>query len=125
VFAGNDVSAADAPHAPIVSELGVSRGRILPALYITAAGLQAYDGWSTVTGLRRGATEANAGIAGLASHPGAIWAFKAGAAIVSVSAAEVLWRRHRRAEAIATMVAVNSIMVAVALNNASVIRRLR
>jgi hypothetical protein len=44
---------------------------------------------------------------------------------VSVSAAEVLWRRHRRAEAIATMVAVNSIMAAVALNNASVIRRLR
>lgn len=102
-----------------------SRGAALPILYGALAGLQAYDGWSTVSGVRRGAVESNRAMAGAATSPGAMWALKVGATSASVYAAERLWRRHRRIEAVATMVAVNGMMVAVAARNASVMRQLK
>ena len=102
-----------------------SRGAALPILYGALAGLQAYDGWSTVSGVRRGATEANPALAGVAGNPGAMWALKVGATSASVYAAERMWRRHRRVEAVATMVAVNSMMIAVAAHNASIVRQLQ
>jgi hypothetical protein len=58
----------------------------------------------------------------LASHPGALWVAKGGAAFLSIYTAERLWRRHHRGEAIAVMVISNGIMAAVAASNASVIR---
>ena len=103
----------------------VSRGAALPILYGTLAGLQAYDGWSTVTGVRRGAVESNRVMAGAATNPGAMWALKVGATSASVYAAERLWRRNRRVEAVVSMIAVNGMMVAVAAHNASVIRQLQ
>src|SRR5437667_5340415 len=52
--------AADVDWAlPAVHIGSASRGAVLPALYISLAGLQAYDAYSTVTGVRRGAVEAN------------------------------------------------------------------
>src|SRR5947209_7771364 len=36
----------------------------------------------------------------LASHPGALWAAKGGAAFLSIYTAERLWRQHHRGEAI-------------------------
>jgi len=122
-----DATAAVEPNATFVrkpAQPAVSRGAALPILYGALAGLQAYDGWSTVTAVRRGAVEANPAMAGAASNPGAMWAVKIGATGASVYAAETLWRRHRRVEAIATMVAVNGMMVAVAARNASVMRPL-
>lgn len=103
----------------------VSRGAALPILYGVLAGLQAYDGWSTVSGVRRGAVESNRAIAGAATSSGAMWALKVGATSASVYAAERLWRGHRRVEAVATMVAVNGMMVAVAAHNASIMRQLK
>jgi len=105
-------------------ELRISRGASLPVLYGTLAAFQAYDGWSTVRAVRLGATEANPAVAGIASHAPAMWAVKAGATMVSIYAAERLWRRHRRTEAIITMVAVNSAMAMVAAHNASVLKGL-
>jgi hypothetical protein len=106
-------------------ELGPSRGATLPVLYGIMGGLQAYDGWSTVKAVRLGATEANPAVAGIASHAGAMWAVKAGATAASIYAAERLWRRNRRTQAIITMVAVNSAMAMVAAHNASVLRGLK
>jgi hypothetical protein len=107
------------------AELVLSRGTALPVLYGILGGLQAYDGWSTVKAVRMGATEANPAIAGVASNAGAMWAVKAGATMASIYAAERLWRRHRRTEAIITMVAVNGAMAMVAAHNASVLRGLK
>ncbi len=107
------------------SEPSVARGAALPVLYGLLAGLQAYDGWSTVSAVNRGALEGNPAIANVAANPGAMWALKVGATSASIYAAETLWRRHRRAGAIATMVAVNGIMIGVATRNASVMQRLK
>jgi hypothetical protein len=120
----------DAENDPVSSSIAstpgpVTRGSVLPVLYGTLAGLQAYDGWSTVTGVRRDAQEANRAMAPVASNPVAMWAVKAGATMASIYAAESLWRRHRRIEAVATMVAVNSLMATIALHNGSVVRGLR
>jgi hypothetical protein len=98
------------------------RGPALPSLYVSLIGLQAYDGYSTSRGLKQGAVESNSFMSGLASHPGALWAAKGGAAFVSIYTAERLWRQHRRGQAIALMVVSNSIMAAVAASNASVLR---
>ena len=117
------IDATLARRAP--AEPPVSRGAALPILYGTLAGLQAYDGWSTATAVRRGAVETNPVMARVASNPGAMWAVKVGATTASIYAAERLWRRHRRVEAIATMVAVNGMMVAVVARNASSMRQLK
>ena|SRR5712692_8018097 len=115
--AGPSIVISAAPYA--------SRGPILPVLYGTLAGLQAYDGWSTVRATTHGASEANPFMAGVAGNSGAMWAVKAGSTMASIYAAESLWRRHRRAEAILVMVAVNGAMATVAVRNASVIRGLK
>jgi hypothetical protein len=107
------------------AELHTSRPAVLPVMYVTLGALQAYDGWSTVHAVNLGATESNPALAGVASNSGAMWAVKAGATVASIYAAERLWRRHRRTEAIITMVAVNSVMAMVAVHNASVVRGLR
>ena len=107
------------------AERPMTRGAALPVLYGVLAGLQAYDGWSTVSAVNRGAVEANPAMAGVATNPGAMWALKVGATSASIFAAETLWRRHRRVEAIATMVAVNGMMAVVATRNASVMQGLK
>jgi hypothetical protein len=118
-------AASDVAFPQTVTEHPISRGAALPVLYGMLAGLQAYDGWSTVSAVNRGAVEANPAIAGAAANPGAMWALKVGATSASIFAAETLWRRHRRVEAIATMIAVNGMMVVVAARNASVMQRLK
>lgn len=134
VLVAASASAADADAPPLqpsvtfastAAERPVSRGIALPVLYGVFAGLQAYDGWSTVSGVRRGAVESNGVIAGAAKDPAAIWALKIGATSASIYAAERMWRRHQRVQAVATMVAVNGMMVAVAARNASAMRQLK
>ncbi len=65
-----------------------------------------------------GATESNGVLRGLAGNAAALWSIKAGAAFVSVYAAEKLWRRQRRGQAIAVMIVSNGVLAAVAMNNA-------
>jgi hypothetical protein len=98
------------------------RGSVLPSLYASLIGLQAYDGYSTNHGLKNGASESNAILALLTKHPAAVWAVKGGAAFASIYAAEHLWRTHRRGQAIAVMAVSTGIMAAVAANNAAIIR---
>ena len=81
-----------------------SRGALLPALYISLASLNAYDAFSTKTGLSRGAVEANTAMSGIARNSAALWAVKSVATASSVLMAEHLWKAHHRGQAIAMMV---------------------
>jgi len=99
-----------------------TRPSALPAMYVSLAGLQAYDGYSTIRGVRNGATEANPLVGGLASQPAAFWTVKALSTVTTIYFAEQLWRQHKRGQAIMTMVVANAAMGAVAAHNMSVIR---
>ena len=101
------------------------RGSILPALYASLAGLQAFDAYSTTVGLKGGAAEGNAVMTGIVGNTPALWAVKGGAAFASIYAAERLWKEHRRAQAIGVMIASNAVMAVVAVHNAAVVRQLR
>jgi hypothetical protein len=130
VLIGKTIAGSVAAKGPVQRDfsqraLRGSRGPALPALYGMLAGLNAYDGWSTVKAVRLGAIEGNPAVAGIASNAPAMWAVKTGATLASVYAAERLWRRNRKKEAIITMVAVNGVMAMVAARNASVLRGMK
>jgi len=105
--------------------INYSRGAVLPTLYVSLAGLQAYDVYATTTGLRRGAVEANGVMKNVAGNPAAMWAVKAGVTTATIVIAEQLWKQHRRTAAIVTMIASNGLMAVVAARNASVLRAQR
>jgi hypothetical protein len=106
--------------APPVS-IRPTRGAVLPSLYVSLAGLNAYDAYATTAGLARGAAEANPLLRGVAGSPAALWAVKGGVTASSIVVAERLWRRNRKAAAIAVMAVSNGIMAAVAARNARVL----
>lgn len=116
---------AGADWQPTVRVSPATRGRVLPVLYVSLLGLQAYDGFSTSRGLEDGAIESNPLMGSLVRHPVALWAAKGGAAFVSIYVAERLWRQHRRGQAIALMIVSNGLMTAVATSNRSVLRARR
>jgi len=98
------------------------RPAALPALYVSLAALQIFDGVSTARGLALGAREANPLMAGASDHPIAFWATKAAATAVPMVLAERMWKRHR-AGAIIVMALANGVVAAVAANNARVLAR--
>jgi len=124
-FAADDVkSEPRAEGAPRI-EINIPRATrpsALPAMYVSLAGLQAYDGYSTIRGVRDGATEANPLVGGLASQPAAFWTVKALSTVTTIYFAEQLWRQHKRGQAIMTMVVANAVMGGVAAHNMSVVR---
>ena len=99
-----------------------TRPSALPAMYVSLAGLQSYDGYSTLRGVRAGATEANPLVGGLAGQPAAFWTVKALSTVTTIYFAEQLWRQHKPGQAIVTMVAANVVMGAVAAHNNAVLR---
>jgi hypothetical protein len=99
------------------------RGPVLPSLYAGLISLQVYDGYSTNRGLKNGASESNAVLGMVATHPAAVWAVKGGIASASILVAERLWRANHRGQAIALMAVSNGVMAAVAANNAAILRR--
>jgi Domain of unknown function (DUF5658) len=100
------------------------RPAVLPMLYVSLAGLQAYDAYSTTMGLSLGARELNPLMRGVAGNTTALWTVKTASTAASIWAAERLWRRNRTA-AVLAMVAVNSVMATVAARNAATLQRLR
>jgi hypothetical protein len=108
------------PAPPVPPAL--TRPAILPPLYVGFAALQVFDGYTTTHGVGIGVTEANPFFEPFAGHPMAVWAMKAGVTAGAIAAAEQLWRRRRRSQAIAVMVVSNAVMGLVATHNASVTR---
>jgi hypothetical protein len=94
-----------------------TRGTLLPSLYVSLAGLNAYDAYSTLKGVARGASESNGVIGGAAGSSTAMWAIKGGVTAGSIVLSERLWRSGRRAQAIGMMVASNAVMAAVGAHN--------
>jgi hypothetical protein len=109
------------PTAPSV--VAARRGALLPTLYVSLAGLNAVDAYTTTKGLSMGATEANPLLKTIAGNQAAFWALKGGVTAGSIVVAERLWRKHRRVEAIAVMVISNGMMAAVAARNVGVLRQ--
>lgn len=104
----------------LINAMPANRPRALPFLYVSLAALQAFDGYSTITGTARGAREMNPLVGAISGNAPAIWMLKGGVALASIYAAEKQWKNHHRARAVAIMVISNGIMTGVALRNASV-----
>jgi hypothetical protein len=121
---GPDEPAAGASVAlPVgtVAALPAPRPALLPTLYLTLAGLQVFDIASTSRALRSGGAEANPIMTDVVGSPAAMIGVKAAATATAILAAEHL-RKHNRAAAIATMVAVNSAFAMVVSHNYAVAR---
>jgi hypothetical protein len=97
----------------------------LLALYGTSALLQGYDAYSTLTVLKGGGVEANPVMQSLTKSPAAFIGLKAGMTVLSIMAAEKMWKNHNRVGAMVTMIVSNGLMAAVAANNAKVLSRVR
>jgi Domain of unknown function (DUF5658) len=119
--AKSDPKDAGAPRIQITSP-EPTRPTALPAMYVSLAGLQAYDGFATLHGVRAGATETNPLVGGLAQQPAAFWTVKALSTVTTIYFAEQLWRQNKRKQAIITMVVANAVMGAVAARNMSVLK---
>ena len=113
--------------APIAGQrwTPVQRPSILPALYVGSAVLQAFDAYSTLSGLKAGASEANPLMKSATSSPVAFIGIKATVTVASIMAAERMWRGHNRIGAIEVMAATNGMMAMVAAHNASVLSTIR
>lgn len=103
----------------------VSRGSILPSLYVSLAALNVYDAVSTKQGLAHGAMESNPGMSGIVGSSTALWTAKAVTTASTILLSEHLWKTHHKVGAIAVMVISNGLMSAVAAHNASVVNSLR
>jgi hypothetical protein len=113
------------PITPTLKAAAPTRGRVLPILYVNYVALQAYDGYTTIHGVRRGAREANPMMSSLAGTPAAVWAVKGGVTAASIFLAERMWKEHRRGRAITTMIISTALMGAIAANNSAVLRAQR
>lgn len=102
----------------------IQRPAALPALYATLAGLQMYDGYSTMQGRSAGAREANPMMNWMTASPARFWTVKAATTAASIAIAERLWKRNK-VGAIVTMAVANTVSAAVAAHNASVLRQIR
>ncbi len=97
------------------------RGTLLPSLYVSLAGLNAFDAYTTTVGVAKGATEANPLMRGVAGKPAAMWAVKGCVTAASIYMAERLWKKNRKVEAITVMAITNGMMAVVAARNAAVV----
>ena len=122
VLAADDTKDDRPPHLKI-DVPAETRPKMLPALYGGLAGLQMYDGYSTLSGLGQSvARESNPLVGSLASQPAALWTLKAVSTMTSIYFAEQLWRQHHRTQAVVMMILANGMMGAVAAHNASVLK---
>jgi len=119
------VAAQPAPLSRPLTAVRRDRSLLMPSLYVSLSALQAYDVYSTLTGIKHGATESNPLMQDVVGSPAAFIALKAGVTSVSIYAAERMWRQNRKKTAIVMMVASNGLMAYVAAHNASVLRSVR
>jgi hypothetical protein len=101
------------------------RPLMLPVLYVNSGFLQGYDVYSTLTVLKHGGTEANPLMKEITRSPVVFIGLKAGVTMMSIIAAERMWKDDNRLGAVLMMVASNGFMAIVAVNNAAVLQRVR
>jgi hypothetical protein len=99
----------------------VSRGAILPSLYVSLAALNAYDAISTRSGLSHGAVEGNPAMQGIVGNSASLLAVKVVATAGTILISERLWKNNHKGQAIAVMLLSNGMMSLVAAHNASVL----
>src|SRR4249920_2117531 len=99
---------------------GIKRPAVLAGLYVSLAGLQAYDAMSTARGLKQGAGEVNPLMQGAASNSAVFWSIKAATTALPMVLAEKMWKRNK-VGAVVMMAVANSVAVTVAANNARVL----
>ena len=110
---------------PVTFERPANRSStLLFSLYASTAAMQALDVHSTVTGLNRGAIEANPLMRGVARNKTAFVAMKAGLAASTILATRNM-AKHNKVAAIATLVAINSAYAMVLHHNYRVARNQR
>jgi len=119
--AAADVDDSPTPALPVAEAIVKPRPQIVPSLYVSLAVLQAFDGYSTLRGVRNGAREANPILGQAAGRPIAIWTLKAASTVTTIYCVERLWRTHRRGQAITLLVVANAMMGAIAAHNASIL----
>ena len=122
---GDTVASTGTPRLTItlpVVTIPAKRPAMLPVLYASLAGLQAYDVYSTHQALALGAREANPLMAGVAGSTTGMVVVKTVSTATTIVLAERLWRKNKVA-AILTMVAANGVMAAVAAHNARVVQQ--
>lgn len=98
---------ADAVESAVLLRSATRRPAGLGVLYASLAALNAFDTYSTVRALNRGAVEVNPLMAPAAGSPGASLAIKAATTATAIYFSEKLWKKNR-ATAIVTMLAVNA-----------------
>jgi hypothetical protein len=124
-LAQDEPRVGDPPRIVIAPPPAPSRPAALMPLYIGGIGLQAYDGYSTLRGVRQGNAETNPLVIGLADRPVAFWTVKAVTTGLSILLTEQLWRDGHRKQAIVWMIVADGVMAAVAARNASLIHSAR
>jgi hypothetical protein len=126
ITAGRSAEATDPVPALLVEPTKTpARGALLPSLYVSLAGLNAYDAYTTTRGVARGAAESNGIMRGAAGSPAAVWVIKGGVTAGSILVSERLWRSGHRAQAIGMMLATNALMATVGARNNNVLRNQR
>ena len=110
--------------AVLPAAVPVARPLALPPLYASFAALQVFDGYSTLAGVKHGATEANPMMQSVIGSPVKFWATKAVMTTTAVVIAERMWKKNK-VGAIVTMVIANGVSAAVAARNASVLKQVR
>jgi hypothetical protein len=104
------------PEPPTVQRSTVERPVILPALYATLGGMQAWDIYTTTRALTVGAHEANPTAATFSSHAGSLVGLKAATTVGTIFFAERMWKKNK-VGAIVMLVAVNGATAAVSMHN--------
>ena len=111
-----------APPAPLVLQRRLTDPAFVRKIYYGFAALQATDAVTTLVSVNRGAREANPLMQGASRNPAAMFALKTGVVAGTVFTLEKL-RKDHPVLAVASLIAINSTLAVVAVNNVSVVAR--
>lgn len=111
-----------APPAPIVLQRKLTDPAFVKKMYYSYGFLQAADVVTTLVSVNQGAREFNPLLQGASQNPAAMIAIKAGTAAGTILMIEKLRKEHP-VIAVATLIAINSTLAVVAVNNVSVAAR--
>jgi Domain of unknown function (DUF5658) len=112
-------AAASSGFIPI--KVSVKRPGILPMLYVSLAGMQALDAYTTLAALNAGGREVNPVARRLTRNAGSLLSLKAVSTASTIYFMERLWKSHRL-RAVFVLSAINAGTVAVAVRNMRTVR---